>query len=114
MKVWHFSEIAYHPAWEELGAQLRNVVPSRLCRSQDRRRPLPPLSRRVGAVRRARHQHHDQRAPRDGDLRQFGVHDPDGDPGARDEEGAAACASACRSATATTRCASPRNIRCST
>ena len=31
MKVWHFSELAYYPAWEELGAQLRNVVPSRLC-----------------------------------------------------------------------------------
>ena len=26
MKVWHFSELAYFPAWEELGAQLRNVV----------------------------------------------------------------------------------------
>jgi alkanesulfonate monooxygenase SsuD/methylene tetrahydromethanopterin reductase-like flavin-dependent oxidoreductase (luciferase family) len=31
MKVWHFSELAYPPAWEELGAQLRNVVPNRLC-----------------------------------------------------------------------------------
>ena len=31
MKVWHFSELAYYPAWKELGAQLRNVVPSRLC-----------------------------------------------------------------------------------
>ena len=27
MKVWHFSELAYYPAWKELGAQLRNVVP---------------------------------------------------------------------------------------
>ncbi|MBV8488091.1 MAG: hypothetical protein JO161_07410, partial [Planctomycetaceae bacterium] len=31
MKVWHFSELAYYPAWEKLGNQLRNVVPSRLC-----------------------------------------------------------------------------------
>ena len=31
MKVWHFSELAYHPGWEELGAQLRNVIPSRVC-----------------------------------------------------------------------------------
>ena len=28
MDVWHFSEMAYHPAWEELGNSLRNVVPS--------------------------------------------------------------------------------------
>jgi alkanesulfonate monooxygenase SsuD/methylene tetrahydromethanopterin reductase-like flavin-dependent oxidoreductase (luciferase family) len=31
MQVWHFSEMAYHPAWEALGPQLRNVIPSRLC-----------------------------------------------------------------------------------
>ena len=31
MKIWHFSELAYYPAWKELGSQLRNVVPSRLC-----------------------------------------------------------------------------------
>ena len=31
MKVWHFSELAYPAAWAELGAQLRNVVPNRLC-----------------------------------------------------------------------------------
>jgi alkanesulfonate monooxygenase SsuD/methylene tetrahydromethanopterin reductase-like flavin-dependent oxidoreductase (luciferase family) len=31
MKVWHFSELAYHPGWEELGPQLRNVIPSRVC-----------------------------------------------------------------------------------
>jgi alkanesulfonate monooxygenase SsuD/methylene tetrahydromethanopterin reductase-like flavin-dependent oxidoreductase (luciferase family) len=30
MKVWHFSELAYHPAWEELGDSLRNVIPSRV------------------------------------------------------------------------------------
>ena len=28
MKVWHFSEMAYHPAWEELGDSLRNTIPS--------------------------------------------------------------------------------------
>ena len=89
MQVWHFSEMAYHPAWPQLGDTYRVTIPSRLFDPQDRRRPLPPLSRRVGAVRRARHQHHDQRAPRDRDLRRLGVHDPDGDPGARDQEGAA-------------------------
>ena len=30
MKVWHFSEQAYHPGWDELGDSLRNVVPSRV------------------------------------------------------------------------------------
>jgi alkanesulfonate monooxygenase SsuD/methylene tetrahydromethanopterin reductase-like flavin-dependent oxidoreductase (luciferase family) len=30
MQVWHFSELAYHPAWEELGDSLRNVIPSRV------------------------------------------------------------------------------------
>lgn len=30
MKVWHFSEMAYHPAWEKLGDSYRVVVPSRL------------------------------------------------------------------------------------
>jgi alkanesulfonate monooxygenase SsuD/methylene tetrahydromethanopterin reductase-like flavin-dependent oxidoreductase (luciferase family) len=28
MKVFHFSEMAYHPAWEQLGESLRNVIPS--------------------------------------------------------------------------------------
>ncbi len=28
MDAWHFSEMAYHPAWEQLGSSLRNVVPS--------------------------------------------------------------------------------------
>ncbi|MCG8548524.1 MAG: LLM class flavin-dependent oxidoreductase [Alphaproteobacteria bacterium] len=30
MQVWHFSEMAYHPGWEELGNSLRNVIPSRV------------------------------------------------------------------------------------
>jgi alkanesulfonate monooxygenase SsuD/methylene tetrahydromethanopterin reductase-like flavin-dependent oxidoreductase (luciferase family) len=30
MQVWHFSEMAYHPGWEELGVSLRNVIPSRV------------------------------------------------------------------------------------
>jgi alkanesulfonate monooxygenase SsuD/methylene tetrahydromethanopterin reductase-like flavin-dependent oxidoreductase (luciferase family) len=30
MKVWHFSEMAYHPAWPELGQSYRVVIPSRL------------------------------------------------------------------------------------
>lgn len=31
MQVWHFSEMAYHPAWDELGHSLRNTIPSRAC-----------------------------------------------------------------------------------
>ena len=30
MKVWHFSEMAYHPAWPELGDLAAHVIPSRL------------------------------------------------------------------------------------
>lgn len=30
MEVWHFSEMAYHPGWEELGNSLRNVIPNRV------------------------------------------------------------------------------------
>ena len=30
MKVWHFSEMAYHPGWDELGHSLRNTIPSRV------------------------------------------------------------------------------------
>jgi len=31
MQVWHFSEMAYHPAWNTLGHSLRNTVPSSAC-----------------------------------------------------------------------------------
>ena len=30
MQVWHFSEMAYHPAWEHLGDSYRVIVPNRL------------------------------------------------------------------------------------
>src|SRR5271167_390078 len=30
MKVWHFSEMAYHPAWPQLGDSYRVIIPSRL------------------------------------------------------------------------------------
>ncbi len=30
MQVWHFSEMAYHPAWEHLGDSYRVVIPNRL------------------------------------------------------------------------------------
>ncbi|MGH2929178.1 MAG: LLM class flavin-dependent oxidoreductase, partial [Solirubrobacteraceae bacterium] len=30
MNVWHFSEMAYHPAWPHLRDSYRVVVPSRL------------------------------------------------------------------------------------
>jgi alkanesulfonate monooxygenase SsuD/methylene tetrahydromethanopterin reductase-like flavin-dependent oxidoreductase (luciferase family) len=31
MQVWHFSEMAYHPAWNTLGHSLRNTIPSSAC-----------------------------------------------------------------------------------
>jgi alkanesulfonate monooxygenase SsuD/methylene tetrahydromethanopterin reductase-like flavin-dependent oxidoreductase (luciferase family) len=30
MKVWHFSEMAYHPGWEAAGNSMRNTIPSRI------------------------------------------------------------------------------------
>lgn len=30
MQVWHFSEMAFHPGWDELGHALRNSIPSRV------------------------------------------------------------------------------------
>src|SRR5437667_4032838 len=30
MKVWHFSEMGYHPAWPQLGESYRVIIPSRL------------------------------------------------------------------------------------
>src|SRR5438046_10584895 len=30
MQVWHFSEMAYHPAWPQLGESYRVIIPSRL------------------------------------------------------------------------------------
>jgi hypothetical protein len=30
MQVWHFSEMAYHPAWEHLSESYRVIIPSRL------------------------------------------------------------------------------------
>ena len=30
MKVWHFSEMAYHPAWPQLEDTYRVIIPSRL------------------------------------------------------------------------------------
>ncbi|MBV8506547.1 MAG: hypothetical protein JOZ11_12170, partial [Alphaproteobacteria bacterium] len=30
MQVWHFSEMAYHPAWEHLSDSYRVIVPNRL------------------------------------------------------------------------------------
>ena len=30
MQVWHFSEMAYHPAWPELGDSYRVTIPNRL------------------------------------------------------------------------------------
>src|SRR5437667_12424257 len=34
MKVWHFSEMAYHPAWPELRDSYRVVIPNRLFNPQ--------------------------------------------------------------------------------
>ena len=88
MKVWHFSELAYYPAWKELGAQLRNVVPSRLCdpkvaadlyhRDLDEWALCDELGINIMV-----NEHHATATCIDSVM-----HDPDGDPGPRDEEGA--------------------------
>ena len=53
---------------ERPSGSLRVILPNRGARSEDRRRPVPPLLRRVAARRRARLQHHGQRASSDRDL----------------------------------------------
>ena len=55
-------------------------------RSRNRRRPLSPLSRQMGALRPARPQHHGERAPCDGDLHHIALHHYDGNSGARDAQ----------------------------
>ena len=37
MKVWHFSEMAYHPAWPELQELVPRCGPKPALRSEDRR-----------------------------------------------------------------------------
>ncbi len=64
MRVWYFSEMAYHPAWDA-GLQrgsLRVVLPSAELRSAGRPRTAQPLSRRVRLCRCVRPRHHGQRA----------------------------------------------------
>ena len=65
MRVWYFSEMAYHPAWEEglKRGSLTGGAAERQLRPEGRARAPQPLSRRVRAVRRGRARHHGQRAP---------------------------------------------------
>ena len=70
MRVFYFSEMAYHPAWGG-GAKARLVArraAQRQLRPADRPSLAEPLSRRVRAVRRGRARHHGQRAPQHRDL----------------------------------------------
>jgi hypothetical protein len=52
MRVWYFSEMAYHPAWEEglKRGSLRVVLPNANYDPKVGQRPSQPLSRRVRAV----------------------------------------------------------------
>ena len=85
MKVWHFSEMAYHPGWEELGNSLRNVVPSRVYdpklgadlyhRYLDEWALCDDLGINIMV-----NEHHD------GHLYDVRLHNPDGHSGSRDEE----------------------------
>ena len=72
MKVWHFSEMAYHPAWPELGELYRVIIPSRLFDPKSAPTFITAISTSGRCATKARHQHHDQRAPRDRDLRPIG------------------------------------------
>jgi hypothetical protein len=112
MKVWHFSEMAYHPAWPELKDSYRVVVPNRL------------YDPKIGAD--LYHRYLDEWSLCD----ELGINIM-----TNEHHATATCAdsvctipmailaretkrcgywrSACQSAIVTTRSASPRNIRCS-
>ena len=110
MRVWYFSEMAYHPAWEEglKRGSLRVVLPNAQLRPAGRPRTAQPLSRRVRAVRRGRARHHGQRAPQHLDLPDHLGADGTGDHRPRDQARAPAVARQRRSPTGPIRCASPR------
>ena len=94
MRVWYFSEMAYHPAWEAglKRGSLRVVLPNSNFDPQVGARPAQPLSRRVRAVRRGRARHHGQRAPQHRDLHDRLGADGAGDHRARNQARAAAVA----------------------
>ena len=94
MRVWYFSEMAYHPAWEEglKRGSLRVVLPNSNYDPQIGHRSAEPLSRRIRAMRRGRSRHHGQRAPQHLDLPDHLGADGVGDHRARDQALAAAVA----------------------
>ena len=91
MKAWHFSENAYPylPPAERIRIDPRQPAEPEL-RSEERRRALRPLSRRMADRRGRRPGDHAQRASPDGDLRRSGGADCAWRAGAADQEGAAA------------------------
>ena len=111
MKVWHFSELAYYPAWEELGAQLRNVVPSRLCEPEiaadlyHRGLDEWALCDELGLNIMVNEHHATATCIDSVSTISMAIL-----PARRRKR--ACCASECLSATVSMRCASPRNIRC--
>ena len=86
MQVYHFTEQPYYPAWNNHNGSLRVNLPNKRGRSEDRRRPVPPLLRRVEDRRRARLQHHGQRASPDRDLHVLDRDRRAVGAGARDQE----------------------------
>ena len=70
MRAWHFSENAYPylPPAEEYHS-IRVILAEPPLRSEERRRALRPLPRRVADRRGGRRQHHAQRASSERDLR---------------------------------------------
>ena len=89
MQVWHFSEMAYHPAWPQLGDTYRVTIPIRLFDPKigadlyHRYLDEWALCDELG-INIMTNEHHATAT-----CAELGVHDPDGDPGARDQEGAA-------------------------
>ena len=110
MKVYHFSE---HPYSRRLGrpARLSARRPAQPgARSEARGRPVPSLSRRVPAGRRARPRPDAQRASPDRDLHECSTVDRQPlDHGAADQARAASSFSAIRSVIGPIRCAPPRS-----
>ena len=111
MRCWYFSEMAYHPAWEEGLARgsLRVVLPS--SNFDPPRAPASCCNRYLDEFALCDEvgtRHHGERAPQHRDLHDRVGADGAVDHRARNEKRAAADAGQLRSPTGPIRCASPR------
>lgn len=88
MQVWQFTEQPYPAAWEADSRPLRMTLPNE---QFDPRwsELLNRVSQRMGARRRARSEHHGQRAPFDTNVHQSLVHSYARHAGSHDQEGKA-------------------------